>query len=381
MKILMIPSWYQTKTNRILGSFFREQALMLKKMGHDVAVIKVDLHSPKESFEKKVEIYDDDGLVTIRRNVHSFGIAKNSLLYCHVVKNYYNSLFKLLTKNWGIPDVIQAHSYLPAGYVGVHLGRKYKLPVVVTEHLSKVHNKNLNYFDIKVLNYTANNCAAFVCVSESLKRAVEEMTGLNDIKIIPNNLSPKFGFMNKKSEPSFKFVCVGNLIDSKRQMFLVDCFKEAFPTSDEELYIVGQGVNYYKLEKHIKFLEMEQRIHLTGALERDDVAAILNESHVFCLLSYSETFGVSYIEALACGCPVVASENGGSEEIVNDKNGLIVPVDDRAATIKALVDIRKNYHNYDIKKISDDCISLYNENVIAKKTIELYESVIEKHKR
>jgi len=120
MKILIIPSWYQTKSNPILGSFFREQALMLRNMGHEVSVIKVDLHSLKEKIDEKIEIYDDEDILTIKKHIKSFGVAKNSLIYCELIKRVYCNIYKLLIEKWGVPDIIQAHSYLPAGCVGCY---------------------------------------------------------------------------------------------------------------------------------------------------------------------------------------------------------------------------------------------------------------------
>ncbi len=381
MRILIIPSWYPTKTNRILGSFFREQALMLKKQGHDVSVIKVDLHAVSERIENKIEEFDDEGIHTIIKHVHSWGFARDSRLLCTVLKRHYKKLFNILLERSFNPDIIQAHSFLPAGYIACYLGDKSKTPVIVTEHSSNVHSGKLNKDGLSILKYVTNNSDCFVCVSESLKRKVVELTGQNNIKVLPNNLSSEFYYKHSKCSETFGFVCVGNLIDHKRQDLLIDCFVKAFGNGEEELYLAGQGVNYSNLKEKIIKLKMDKRIHLLGPLSRKEVAELLNRQDVFCLLSISETFGVAYIEALACGCPVLSTKNGGADELIDDSNGILVDVDDDEEIVRALNKIRKEYDSYELENISQKCIKKYSESAVYKQTIQLYDLVISKYKR
>ena len=126
----------------------------------------------------------------------------------------------------------------------------------------------------------------------------------------------------------------------------------------------------------VKNLGINDRIHIVGLLNRREVAELLNSVNAFALLSTNETFGVSYIEALACGCPVLATRNGGAEEIVNSDNGIIVEVDDTEMIIDALKTIKKKYFQYNLQNISNNCIEMYSENTIYNKTIEIYNRLI-----
>src|SRR5262249_2914407 len=73
-----------------------------------------------------------------------------------------------------------------------------------------------------------------------------------------------------------------------------------------------------------------------GFVDADQVAGFYHTAHVLCSPAQYEGFGQVYAEAMACGCPVVASTAGGATEVVNDgETGFLVPPNDVAATAPA----------------------------------------------
>ena len=112
---------------------------------------------------------------------------------------------------------------------------------------------------------------------------------------------------------------VGNLIKRKNVDSLLEAKKIA--NSDYYLVIVGDGPLFKKLNKKVD----EENIHdviFTGS--RDDVENIIPSCDVLILPSFSESFGLVLIEALACGKPVIGSNVGGITEIITDDVGLFV---------------------------------------------------------
>jgi glycosyltransferase involved in cell wall biosynthesis len=104
------------------------------------------------------------------------------------------------------------------------------------------------------------------------------------------------------------------------------------------------------------------------------MVSYFTNSNTFVLPSKSETFGVVYIEALLCGLPVIATSCGGPEDFVNDKNGLLIPVDNKEELINALKMIKKN--DYDKKLISENCRQKFAPEIIANRITKLYEQVL-----
>jgi len=84
--------------------------------------------------------------------------------------------------------------------------------------------------------------------------------------------------------------------------------------------IIGSGELYKKLERQIHSRGIEDFVILAGGKPHDEISTWMNASDLFVLPSISESFGVVQIEAMACGKPVVATRNGGSEEIVTSSN-------------------------------------------------------------
>jgi glycosyltransferase involved in cell wall biosynthesis len=83
---------------------------------------------------------------------------------------------------------------------------------------------------------------------------------------------------------------------------------------------------------------LQDVVHFTG--EREDVPALLANSHISILPSCREPFGMAPVEAMAAGVPVVVTRTGGRAEIVTDGvNGLLVPVEDPAAIAAAIMRI------------------------------------------
>ena len=112
---------------------------------------------------------------------------------------------------------------------------------------------------------------------------------------------------------------VGNLIKRKNVDSILEAKKIA--SSDYYLVIVGDGPLFKKLKKKVEEENIRDVI-FTGA--RNDVENIIPSCDVLILPSFSESFGLVLIEALACGKPVIGSNVGGITEIITDDVGLLV---------------------------------------------------------
>lgn len=102
----------------------------------------------------------------------------------------------------------------------------------------------------------------------------------------------------------------------------------------------------------------------------------MNKCDIFVLPSRYETFGVVYIEALASGKPVIATFNGGAEDIINEEVGVLVEIDNVNKLAQAMEKVRENYNKYNPESLRNYCTEKFSANVIIKKIINVYKKVI-----
>ena len=165
-------------------------------------------------------------------------------------------------------------------------------------------------------------------------------------------------------------------------MYLLNCLSAFFKTQlwrkNVRLLIIGGGDEEEILHKMIEKVGLSEKIQLVGRKTRAEIADILCASHAFVLASRSENFSVAVLEALSVGLPVIATICGGIKECINERNGLLVPVEDVDALTKALVEMYENYSRYDTDYIVSDYQNRFSSAVIAHQLTKIFEEVIRK---
>ena len=120
----------------------------------------------------------------------------------------------------------------------------------------------------------------------------------------------------------------------------IDVLLQAAATYEKALgnvttLIVGDGGLLSELQSLVNELDL-QGVHFLGHQAQDEVARIMNVSDLAVVPSRVEPFGLVAIEALACGTPVVATNQGGLPEFVNESVGALVDVDDSQGLAEAI---------------------------------------------
>jgi len=124
-------------------------------------------------------------------------------------------------------------------------------------------------------------------------------------------------------------VHVSNFRPVKRVPWLVEAFARATEGTPAELVLVGDGPDRQPAMEVARRLKLGRRISFLG--ERDALPGLLAPADVFLLSSHEESFGLSALEAMSCGVPVVATAVGGVPEVIRDGvTGLLAAVDDPA---------------------------------------------------
>lgn len=368
MKVAIISRGMPTQKDPLNGIFEFDQAKALAKNGIEVAFVVIDFRA--FSYKRHFGLFKYE-----REGVHVFELSLPLNVYRRAIPLLQRLLlipFRAMLKSFGKPDVVHAHFYSIAAIASI-LKKKYDIPFVITEHSSKLNKpaEQISDLDKRIATQAYRHCDQLICVSEALRNHIIQ-NFQHDSIVIPNMVDNQCFHPNDnaKSAPPFVFVSVGNLIPIKAFDQLIDAFAQV--KGDAELYIIGDGPELERLKKQINALHLDSKVMLLGRLNRDEINKVYQKSHVFVLPSQSETFGVSYIEALYAGLPVIATRCGGPESFVDESNGLLMPVNDVDAFAKAMELMRQNYHIYNKKLISNKCIAQFSPEVIAEKIIKSY---------
>lgn len=130
---------------------------------------------------------------------------------------------------------------------------------------------------------------------------------------------------------------VGRLIPKKRAGLLLRAFAGMRGSPDARLVIVGDGPERSMLEQQARELQIGERVTFTGFRQPAEVIGWYSRASVYVMPS-SETWGVSVIEALSCGAPVIVSDGVGChpDVVTDDRVGQVVRAGDEAELRSAL---------------------------------------------
>ncbi|MSR61787.1 MAG: N-acetyl-alpha-D-glucosaminyl L-malate synthase BshA [Planctomycetes bacterium] len=182
--------------------------------------------------------------------------------------------------------------------------------------------------------YLISSSDAATAVSESLARDTERHFCLGTkpcrIEVIHNFVdTERFTPQAKPSKSTVpRAVHVSNFRPVKRVPWLIEAFAKATVGTHAELVLVGDGPARSDACETARNLGLGTRVRFLG--ERDALPELLSPADVFLLSSSEESFGLSALEAMSCGVPVVATAVGGVPEVIRDgETGLLSPADDQ----------------------------------------------------
>jgi len=384
MHVLIIPSAYPTEDAPLRGTFFKEQAAALKERGLEIGVIYsetrrvtgININSLKK-FHFQVKDSMEDGIRTIRLKGWNILAMRNSLGINLWIRQSLK-LFELYIKKYGMPDIMHVHVGLYGGLVAKKIKELYNIPYVITEHSSNVLNENLNEYNSRLLREAYDNADYLISVGEKLKRKMMKYTK-NKIKVIANIVNTDKFIVNniKKDKNKFRFVSVSFLNDNKNVDLTIKAFAKAFKDREGfELYIAGDGKARAKLENLAKELNLEKQVKFVGSVSREALPNFLNEADCFVLPSRYETFGVVYIEALACGLPIITTRCCGPEDFFKENLGYMIEPGDEEALFKAMNDMVLNIESFDREAISKYIKNKFSKDVITKEIKNIYDLVL-----
>lgn len=279
------------------------------------------------------------------------------------------------------PDIIHCHSSVAS--LAVRLAIRNKIPTIYTAHgwdfapYRNIFRRLVAWFSEKI---ASNYCVKLICVSEFIKKLAldfkisskEKMEVIyngteikNEMKNFPINDIKIIGFVARLDEPKNPLLfikIISRLYEKYPDKFIVK--------------IYGDGPLRSKIEKKILDLKLKKIINLMGDLKPEDLKKEYEKMDLFVLISKWESFGLTTLEAMSYGIPVVVSNVGGLKEFVKENCGYLANNEE-----EFLLQIEKLLLNDSLRKeMGKNALDLVNKqfdvNIMLEKINIIYNKVV-----
>lgn len=366
-----------------MGCFERDQAIALKKLGHNVAILAVDTRLRWYRRKHGVSVFHEDGLVVYWGYWFPTTIIRFRRLKDRITYRFYEKTYLRLLKEWGEPDVLFAH-FQRNIYYSLYLGNKHHIPLVGMEHWSALMQNQLPAFAIQRGKSAYPSADRLLVVSKALSKSLQDKFNVGS-EVVNDMLGPEFldyKPSERQGDKEFRFIAIGTLLPRKGFDLLIKAFA-ASGLADKgcRLSIIGEGPARPELEQLITECNVAESVLLLGRKVKTEIVQALRDSDVFVLSSRAETFGVVCIEAQSQGLPCVATICGGPEEFITEKDGVLIPPENVEELTKAMVYVHDNYSKYNRAEISAQCIGQFSPRVIATQLTGIFEDVVRKYNK
>lgn len=239
-------------------------------------------------------------------------------------------------------DLLHVHYAIPhatSAWIAKEMLRKEgrDITVITTLHGTDITIVGQDHSFHAITKFSIEKSDSITAVSQFLKEETVRAFGCTkcDVEVIPNFIDPKV-YDRTAHEPTLRrqmgedkkiLMHISNFRPVKRVLDVVRTFARVRKEIPSVLVMVGDGPDRLSAEEEARSLGVEQDVHFLGRI--DAVAPLLSCADLFLLPSDAESFGLSALEALACGAPALGYNVGGLREVVKDGvTGALRPVGD-----------------------------------------------------
>ena len=350
-----------------------------------IADLNVDLIT--SSIDKEYHLEEIGNNIKIHRipigknesNLH-YQSAKEILAY--LWRAYWFSR-KLVKKN----NYTLSHSFftVPCGFISLILKWNYKIPYVVSLRGSDVPGYSnrfifLDKFIKPVTRLIWKNSSAVIANSQGLRELALKTNSKQEIGVIYNGIdiadfAPDYG--KRPAEKLIVTLGASRITTRKGIEYLIKAFKKLVPKyPNVYLKAMGDGDEKSNLENLTKELGLAENIEFIGRIPREKTTPFYQEASIFVLPSLNEGMSNAMLEALSAGLPLLATDTGGTKEIVEEgKNGFIIKMKDsddiadkmeiliknEELRIKMGIESRKKAEKMSWENVAKDYFDLYGQ--------------------
>ena len=322
-----------------------------KQQGIDVSLLV--LKSEDNAFSKKVA---DAGVPIISLDVKSFRNPFLAFKVRKVIRQY---------------DVVHAH-LVHALYICSLAARGLKTKLVYTEHSTSNNRRGKTYVR-PIEKFIYGRYDKLISISQQTQNALQDWLQSNDGRfvVINNGVDTKaFANIHKEVIPK-SLIMVSRFASSKDQETVIRAMKDL--DDGVILRLVGDGENLEHCKQVARECGVENRVQFLGA--RADVAELVAESYIGIQSSNWEGFGLTAVEIMSAGKPIIATDVDGLKQVV-EGTGELFPVGDLDSLTKIIKCLLRDEARYEMmKKLSVKRAAKYDISQTANQYIVTYKEI------
>ncbi len=290
---------------------------------------------------------------------------------------------------------VHGHPYL-SSLLAAKIAKRYGKPLVLTQHNTFIEYESSFWDHVEWLNDYAvgkqvlKEADKIVVVSNATRNYVLSLeTDPEKIHVLHNGVDlnrfrPLSGVkdeIKKKlgiSKDSSVVLTVRRIVYKNGIDTLIESAKKAIKKNPNLVFlVVGKGPDFEKVKEKIEQLEMQKNFRLTGFVSDEDLPFYYNAADFFVLPSKSgEGLPLVALEAMACGVPVIATNVGGTSEVMKEDYGKLVPPDSPNSLAEAIVE----FSHRELSTLKKDLRAVIERNYSwdknVEKLVEIYEELI-----
>jgi len=329
------------------GVVASELAIGLSNKGHEIHIVSYAPPFRLRSYHQNIFI-------------HEVGVASYPLFkYPPYALGLATKLVELV-EEYDL-ELIHAHYAIPhaaSAYLTKQILNSQKIKTVTTLHGTDITLVGADQSFHRVIKFTIEQSDGVTAVSRYLKqRTIEEFDIQREIRVIYNfvdttqitqnqNICVKEAFAPKGEKI---LMHASNFRSVKRVGDVVRIFARVKEKIPSKLLLIGEGPERLFIQQLVKELKLSKDVSFLGA--QDHTEPLFFCADLFLLPSEQESFGLTALEAMACGVPVIGSETGGLPEVIkHGETGFLFPIGDIKHMAEKAASLLKNPTKHELFK-------------------------------
>lgn len=383
--ILHFVTWYPSNDNHVEGIFIQRQIELLasdERFQHIVVRKNSKTVSVVGHLKNLAGFFDQDviGSMPVISLPDQSGLYRK--YFWRYKKAFEQMLLNRLVKRFQ-PDLLHLHVVYGFAREALYLKKKKGLPFIVSEHMGPFPFAWLHDQEA-VVKEPMNEASAVVAVSTAQAMQIESYTD-RKVLVIPNVVDEAiFRYeekkLHKKDEHALHVVFVGIYAKAKGVDYLLrvfPAFVKAYPGSMLHLAGAASAERLHELQLLITKGGIENNVVFHGKLSATTLSKLYHTCDFYVCSSEWESFGLSALEALFTGLPVVSTNCGGVNDFIDAANGLLIENDQQESTLlQGLLQMARQLPSYDRKEIATRVREKFSNRMIKESYLSIYQQLL-----